>query len=710
MSFLEVKYEMKTPDTKGNQHFRTVISDLMTGSAQADIVFNREMFKAMVENAPIAIYILEDESLAYTNPHFTKLVGYEKHALVSGKVTFFDIIHPEDLPFTKDLLTKRLAGEAVLNRYRIRMLHKDGHQLHVEIHAALVEVQGKVAVMGSVIDVTEEITAQLLLQENQERFQSLFYHNPDAIFMLDKSGQFIDINPASKQLSGYSINELLEMHFMPLFSETDLLKAIDSFEQALNGIPNSYEIPLIRKDGVTRFVHISAFPMKISGEITGVYGIVKDITERLEYHKQIEQLAFYDSLTGLPNRPFFEERLKEALEISRENNQITAILFLDLDRFKLINDSLGHHFGDEFLKIISKRLLDNLRKSDTVARFAGDEFTILIPDTDEAQVVKLAERINKALTEAYNIDGHSFSISASIGIALSNAGDETAEELLRRADAAMYHAKRLGKNTYKLYSKELEADIEFKLTIERDLKTAIVNKEFTLYYQPIVQLSTGVITGMEALIRWNHPRLGLLPPDRFIPISEECGLSVSIGNWVLLTACTQNKLWQTQGHTPFKISVNISTIQLQHHEFVPIVEAILTRTGLEPQWLELEVTESTLMEETDQLKKNLANLRKLGVSIAIDDFGTGYTSLNYLRQYTFDSIKIDRSFIQDINDELNGKAIISSIITLSHKLNMRVIAEGIENETQAAYLKAEGSDQGQGYYFSRPLPAQQLKL
>jgi diguanylate cyclase (GGDEF)-like protein/PAS domain S-box-containing protein len=701
---------MKTPNTKGNPHFRTIIDDLLEGSSLKDLEYNREMFKAMVQNAPIAIYVLENGILSYINQHFISLVGYEENELISGEVTFEDIIHPEDLSFAMSILTNRVAGKEAISRYRIRLFTKNNQLLHVEIHATLVEVQDKVAVMGSVIDITEEVTALLLLQENQDRFQSLFYHNPDSIFILDIEGKFIELNPACERLSGYPISELLSMHFLPLFSEVDSQTAIDAFEIALNGVTTSYEIPLIRKDGVRRYVHISVFPMRIHGEITGIYGIAKDITERYEYQKQIEQMAFYDSLTGLPNRPLFEERLKEALEISHENLYLTAVLFIDLDRFKLINDSLGHHFGDEFLKIIAKRLLENLRKSDTVARFAGDEFTILIPETDEKQVIKLADRLNKALIEPYKIKGHSFSISGSIGIALSDSNKTTAEELLRRADTAMYHAKRLGKNTYKIYTKELEPDSEFKLTIERDLKAAIQNNEFTVYYQPIISLSTGVISGMEALIRWNHPQLGLLAPDKFIPISEESGLIVPVGNWVLHTACTQNKRWQSLGHPPFKISVNVATIQLQHMDFLSIVESTLAETGLDPQWLELEVTEGTLLEETDILRQNISNLRKLGVSIAIDDFGTGYTSLNYLRKYTFDSIKIDRSFIHDINGDLNGKAIISSIITLAHKLNIRVIAEGIENEIQATFLKEEGADEGQGYYFSRPIPADKINI
>ncbi|HLO12232.1 MAG TPA: EAL domain-containing protein [Pseudoneobacillus sp.] len=693
--------------TNGNI-FRNNIDELINENHETmehKLTYYREMFKNMIQHAPVAMYILEDGIFSYINEHFCKVIGYTESELVSGEVTFDQLIHPEDLPNVYEKMMDRLTGKENDSRYRIRAFKKDGSLLYVEIHPNHTVVNGKAAVMGTVIDVTEEMTTQLQLKENQERFQALFYHNPDAIFIMDLEGKFINVNHGCEVLSGYLRSEILEMTFTPLILSRDLPKAVNYFEQSTKGLTNNYDITIMRKDGVQRHVNITSYPMEINGEIAGAYGIAKDITENVEYRKQIEHLAFYDSLTKLPNRQLFEDQLQQAIELSKEHGCLTAVLFLDVDRFKFINDSLGHHLGDEFLKILSNRLKENLRITDTMARFAGDEFTIMLPNTTEEHVIKLAERLNIAFAEPFNIKGHSVSVSVSIGIAFSNSQEEIlAADLVKKADTAMYYSKKYRQNPYTIYTKELELDTTYKLTIEQDLKSAIKNNEFVLHYQPIMDLNTNNLAGMEALIRWNHPQLGLLSPDKFIAIAEESGKIVSIGKWVLRTACIQNKKWQDSGYPPFRIAVNISTIQLQHYNFVEIVETVLEETGLEAKWLELEVTESILMEETEILKGNLIKLKKLGVSISIDDFGAGYTSLSYLRQFSFDRVKIDKSFINDINSDLNGKAITSTIITLAHKLKMGVIAEGIEDEVQLSYLRNEKSNEGQGYYFSRPLP------
>jgi diguanylate cyclase (GGDEF)-like protein/PAS domain S-box-containing protein len=679
-------------------------------SKQNELAYYKEMFKLMIQHAPVAMYIIEDNNFSYINRYFCDLLGYQEGEAAIKGLTFNNIIHPEDLPIVLERVRNRLAGIKTPERYRLRALKKDGSLIYVEVNASITEVNGKLATMGAVIDVTEEVTAQIQLKENQDRFQSLFYHNPDAIFMMDTEGKFLEVNPGCEVLSGFPMSELIEMTFMPLVITEDLPKTINHFEQAIMGISSNYDITITRKDGVKRNINISAFPMKVAGEIVGACGIAKDITENVQYRKQIEQLAFYDPLTKLPNRQLFEDRLQQVIDLSQEQEEQTAVLFVDLDRFKFINDSLGHHFGDEFLKIISERLKNALRKTDTVSRFAGDEFTIMLPNTTEEDVIQLAQRLNKILVEPYIMNGHTVAVSASIGIAFTSGQEEHASDLIKKADTAMYYTKKFGKNNYSVYSKELDSNASFKLIIERDIKSAIKKNQFILHYQPIIELDTGEVTGMEALIRWNHPELGLLSPDKFIPVSEESGQIISIGKWVLRTACSQNKKWQTLGYSPFRIAVNISPIQIQHQNFVETVRTILEETGLDPKWLELEVTESILMEDTEELKISLLKLKELGVSISIDDFGTGYTSLSYLRQFSFDRVKIDRSFINDINLDSNGKAITSTIITLAHKLNMRVTAEGIEDTVQLSYLKDEKSNEGQGFYFSRPLPAEMHKF
>ncbi|OZM56600.1 GGDEF domain-containing protein [Lottiidibacillus patelloidae] len=678
---------------------------------QENLVFYKMMFETMVQHAPVSMYILQEGTYSYVNKHFCDMVGYTQEELHSGTVTFEQLVHPEDLHLVQKSITSRMENKETTARYRIRAFKKEGSLIYVEIHATKTFINDKYASVGTVFDVTEEVTTQMRLKENRERFNSLFYNNPDAIFTFDLEGNFTDANPSCEDVSGYSLNELLEMSFTPLILSEDLPSAIKYFEEATKGITNTYDLSITRKDGILARLNVTSFPMRIDGKIVGAYGIAKDITKKFEFEKTMNELAFYDQLTKLPNRKLFEDRLQQLIEQSREKESCYAVLFLDLDRFKFINDSLGHQLGDEFLKIVSDRISNTLRQKDTVGRFAGDEFCILIPDTNEKEVVLLAERINQLLAEPFTIMGNSISVSASIGIAFNNKhNDNNADELIRNADTAMYYTKKYGKNNYTVYSRELDTNTAYKLSIERDLKTAIHQEQFTLHYQPIKSIKTGELSAMEALIRWNHPVHGLIPPDHFIPVSEESGQIVSIGKWVLRESCKQNKLWQDLGHRPFKIAVNISTIQLKHQNFVFIVKEILNETGLDPKWLELEVTESILMEDNEILKGVLIELKDIGVSISIDDFGTGYTSLSYLRQFSFDRVKIDRSFIKDISHDLNGKAITSTIISLAHKLKMGVIAEGIEDEIQLAFLKEEDCDEGQGYYFSRPLPAEMHKI
>ena len=320
----------------------------------------------------------------------------------------------------------------------------------------------------------------------------------------------------------------------------------------------------------------------------------------------------------------------------------------------------------------------------------------------------MAEAINQSMNEHFDVAGHSISVSISIGLAFSRGKEENAQELIRHADTAMYYTKKYKRNSYTIFTKEMDEKVSYKLTLESDLKSAVLNEELELYYQPIINLKTGKLTAMEALIRWNHPELGLIPPIDFIPVAEESGQIIEIGTWVLRTACRQNKLWQESGIPPFKVAVNISTKQLQQADFVDEVLCILEETQIDSKWLELEVTESILLEDVGFIKESLIKLKQAVISISIDDFGTGYTSLNYLRQYPFDKVKIDRSFIDDINSNLNGKRITSAILSLAHSLKMDVVAEGIEDEIQLGYLKEESCDEGQGYFFNRPLPVHSL--
>ncbi|RFU71483.1 EAL domain-containing protein [Peribacillus saganii] len=678
---------------------------------EAELPFYRTMFQNLIEKAPVGIYILEGGSYSYVNAYYCSLFGYTKEELTQGTVPLDKLIHPEDYPLVKRNIEKRQRGENKEERYRLRKIAKCGRLIYTEIHTATTEINGKTVLFGSVVDITAQVITEQKLEESNEQYKSLFDSSPDSIYSFDHEGKFTNANPASEILTGYSNEEVIGMSFLPLIFPEDLPEAIKHFEDAKKGIPNSADLALIRKDGKKIHINATHFPMKVNGEIVGTYGMAKDITQKILYEQQMEELAFYDPLTKLPNRKLFEDRLGQMINFSREDRHPFAILFLDLNRFKFINDSLGHHIGDEFLKLVAERLQQTIRKTDTLSRLAGDEFTILIPETSVEEVTKLAERIHQVLSEPFQASGHSVTVSASIGIAFNKGINDNVHELIRNADTAMYYSKKFKKKHYTIYSEELDLKASYKLTIERDLIFAIENNELELYYQPIMDLKNkDKIIALEALIRWHHPELGLVSPCDFIPVAEESGQIIPIGAWVLKTACSQNKLWQDSGIVPFKVAVNISTKQLQQYDFVDSVINILKETNLDPTWLELEVTESILLDDVDIIKTSLSELKKAGVSISIDDFGTGYTSLSYLRQYPFDKVKIDKAFIDDISRDLNGKRITSAIISLAHSLNMDVVAEGIESEIELKYLKEEKCDGGQGYYFSRPLPVNSLKL
>ncbi|OES45870.1 diguanylate cyclase [Domibacillus iocasae] len=675
----------------------------------AEFSFYQTMFHTLIENASVGMYILGDETYSYVNTYYANLLGYTKSELTNGEVPLDKIIHPDDFPMIQKKIEKRKLKEKSEGCYRIRKLKKDGSLIYTEIHSTVAEIDGDVTLFGTVIDITERVVAENLLQESNERYESLFHNSPDAIFTFDDDGKFIHANPASETITGYSANELLEISFAPLVIPEDLPKAIIHFEKAKKGVASSSDITIMKKNGEKIHLNATHFPMKINEEIIGTYGIARDITQKILLDQQMEQLAFYDTLTKLPNRKLFEDRLSQMVCFSDEDRPSFAVLFLDIDRFKLINDSLGHHIGDELLKMFAERLKQNLRKTDTISRLAGDEFTILLSEVSQEEAIKLAEHINQIMKEPFDVAGHSITVAISIGLAFSSGKEENnAQELIRHADTAMYYTKKYKRNSYTIYTEEMDLNASYKLAIERDLKNAVLNNELELYYQPIMDLKTGKLTALEALIRWNHPEFGLIPPNDFIPIAEESRQIIGIGTWVLRAACRQSKKWQDSGIPPFKIAVNISTKQLQQAEFVDEVLTILEETNLESKWLELEVTESILMDDVGFIKESLLKLKEADISISIDDFGTGYTSLSYLRQYPFDKVKIDRSFIDDINNDLNGKRITSAIISLAHSLEMNVVGEGIEDEIQLEYLKKENCDEGQGYFFNRPLPAHSL--
>jgi diguanylate cyclase (GGDEF)-like protein len=458
-----------------------------------------------------------------------------------------------------------------------------------------------------------------------------------------------------------------------------------------------------------------------TGTIIGTLSSGEDITMRKDAEKQIRYLAYYDSLTGLPNRTFYKELVSRALLLAQRHHWTMAILFIDLDYFKRINDTLGHDIGDQLLRTVGDLVKTCIRKSDfitrseedvledVVARLGGDEFIVLLNEIAHSQdASRVARRILKELARPFTLAGHEVFVTASIGIALYPLDGNDAENLLKNADVAMYHAKNQGRNNYQFYTKSMNATSLQRLDLENDLRKALDRGEFLLYYQPTVDVQTRTIIGAEALVRWKHPNKGMISPGEFIPLAEETGLIVSIGEWVLRTACSQNRAWQNAGNKPFRVAVNLSGRQFDQEGLIEVISNALRDTGFDPQYLELEITESTIMKNPEKAATTLQKLKGMGICLSIDDFGTGYSSLGNLRKFPIDTLKIDRSFVMNITTDSDDAAITTAIIAMAHSLKLGVIAEGVESEDQQSFLRERACDAVQGYLFSRPVPAEEF--
>ena len=483
-------------------------------------------------------------------------------------------------------------------------------------------------------------------------------------------------------------------------------------------------------DGAIRIVHQEGEVVcDDAGRPVTLVGTIQDITERKRAQEHLDFLAYYDSLTGLPNRLLYRDRLAQAVADAQRHGHLAATLLLDLDRFKLINDTLGHQQGDRLLQEVSDRLKACVRNSDSVgrphdnappqagvwdrsaslARLGGDEFTILLNRIAGApDAAKVARRILASLAKPFRLDGQDVFVTASIGIAIFPLDGESADQLLKNADTAMYHAKQSGRSTYQFYSQSMNASAGERLAIENRLHKALAQEEFLLHYQPLVALETGRIIGVEALVRWQHPELGLVPPMQFIPIAEETGLIIPLGEWVLQTACAQARAWHEMGLAGLRVAVNLSARQFQRQNLLHVITRILLATDLNPRCLDMELTESMMMQDGESTSATLRELQALGVRLSMDDFGTGYSSLSYLRRLPLDTLKIDRSFVKDCTGNQEDATIIKAIIAMSHSLKLTVLAEGIETEGQLAFLRAAGCDEAQGYYFSKPMAAEPL--
>ncbi|KMJ57860.1 hypothetical protein AB685_13545 [Bacillus sp. LL01] len=577
----------------------------------------------------------------------------------------------------------------------------------VDVDIQIPDESKAVIALSNLIDASSRDIVKLnrKAKRSEQRYKSLFEHNSDIVFSVDLFGRIISVNPRFTEIFGFSEKQILRKSALNFLKTKDIERVTHHFFKALDGIEQTYEIELIERDGEERTYLIKHVPIVIDGARTGVFGIGRDITAQKKAEERVAYLAYYDPATSLPNRQNFNESLKMKLDELKKSKEKLAVMFIDFDRFKLINDSLGHLVGDELLKRVITQISHALPANCYLARFGGDKFSLSYTGFNEVdEVFSLAKSLLTSINQPIMYQEQEFYVTASIGVSLYPNDGVHEESLLKNADAAMNQAKKLGGNRMKFYSDDMNSQALHRIELESYLRKALEKNEFFLCYQPFIDIESQTVIGAEALIRWNHPKLGLIPPADFIPLAEETGIIAEIGVWVLNSACRHTKQWQDKGYGDLNISVNVSAQQFQQPKFVEEVKNALATTGLSPRHLHLELTESVMLRNASYSIEVMESLRKLGVQISVDDFGTGYSSLSYLRDLPINNLKIDRSFIKNLRVESKDHAIVHAIITMGKGLNLNVIAEGIETEEQLRLLKELTCDVAQGFYLSKPRP------
>ncbi|WP_152401712.1 EAL domain-containing protein [Paenibacillus cellulositrophicus] len=559
--------------------------------------------------------------------------------------------------------------------------------------------------------VVDSIERELLLKKQNRRLhilnQVVIETTRNGIIITDRDGNITEFNKFAEILTGAKKQDVINKP-IPNAKTNDFIKEVLQTGKEYEDMEFMLRPKMGQDERVCLF---DAFPIRDENmQIMGAFAQFRDITERYHTQKQINYLAYHDDLTGLPNRRFFTGHIGELLRQGGKENRIFAVMFLDLDSFKKINDTLGHNNGDVLLQMVAERLKACCHGSDQlVSRMGGDEFTILLEEiTDQTEAIQVAEEIIRAFEKPFAVDGYELYITASIGIAFYPQDGRDVEMLMKNADIALYQMKDDGKNNYNIFKSIPSGGGIERLTLENSIRKALQLEEFVLYYQPQIDSKTGEIIGTEALVRWNHPTLGLIPPAKFIPIAEETGLIVPLGKWVLKTACLQHQKWKEKGFTPMRVSVNLSSRQFSKHDLVETIKEILLETHIDPSYLELEITESMTMN-VEVAIEILGKLKELGILICIDDFGTGYSNLSYLKQFAIDRLKIDQSFVRDIMTDSNDADIVATVIAMAHKLGIDVIAEGVETKDQLNFLRSQNCHEVQGFYYYPPIPAEQIE-
>jgi diguanylate cyclase (GGDEF)-like protein/PAS domain S-box-containing protein len=673
--------------------------------AYGAISASEERHRLLFERNLAGVYHnLPDGRMLDCNDAMARMLGYEtKDELLrlNARDLYYD-------PSERDEFLDKIEEQGGVSGIETCLRRKDGSPVWLLESVHLLRSGGQTVLEGTVIDITARKRAETALRESEARYRLMAENSTDLISRSTLDGKIAYASDAVRNLLGYEPADVVGLEFRKLIHPDDLHIINRAAAELASGGAQSFSYRVRRSDGT--YVWFESTSRAILNPETGrtdeVVSVSRDISERRQAEEQIEYQAYHDALTGLPNRLLFRDRVTIALAHAKRQRTPVAVMFLDLDRFKFVNDTLGHSLGDELLRAVAARLRAVLREGDTIARMGGDEFTVLLADLKQVEdAAKIAQKLIDTIAYPFRVEGHELYVTTSVGIALHPDDGDTAESLLKNADAAMYRAKDAGRNSYQLCTKAMNSRAAERLSIENTLRRAIDREELVLHFQPLVRLDTRQISGMEALLRWNRPGHGIVPPATFIGIAEETRMIIPIGEWVLRQACKQAREWQKGAHPGLRISVNLSPRQFQQSDLCDVVSAALNESGLDPRSLELEITESTAMLNTERTIATLLELRDLGVRIAIDDFGTGHSALSYLRRYPIDRVKIDREFVQEIETSRSNRAIVSAIVAMAHGLDLFVTAEGVETEAQVNFLREQKCEEVQGFLFGRPAPA-----
>lgn len=673
---------------------------------------NEEQMRAIFESADVSLWSLDvvANSLVYCSPSTEKIYGVSLEQFRAQPDFWKMSRQADDVHAIEQAQADLWRGDRV--QFDHQVTHSDGQPrwIQTRISPIMSETNQVIHLVGVSLDTTEQRLAQAHLSENETKFRELFHNANDAICLFNMEQgmpvHFLEVNDVMCSKLGYSREELLATAPFKLVNESP--SAAEQVRAILGRERSTVEIHVYGKSHLALPVELSARVFSLNGAQVGMI-IARDITDRKLAQAAIKNVAYHDELTGLPNRRLFKERLASAIEEAEEYAQRLAVLFLDLDRFREINDSLGHAFGDSVLLTMATRLQECVGSQNMIARMGGDEFAVLMPSLQRKEdALELAQSILAQLEVPVILEGYEFRITTSIGISLYPSDGADRESLMTCADTAMYRAKTQG-NSYQFYASTMNSSLYKRFVLEESLRKALLQNEFEVYYQPRVDASSGQVKAVEALLRWKHPELGMVSPVDFIPLAEETGLIVPIGKWVLREACRQNRAWQEQGLEPVRVAVNFSARQLGERDIVKVIENTLHETGLEAKWLEIEITESTILHDVEATIVLFQTLKSMGAHISIDDFGTGYSSLSYLTRFKIDALKIDQSFVRDVTQNPENAAIATAVVNLAHSLQMDVVAEGVETCEQRDFLKQLQCHEMQGYLFSRPVPADQLR-